>query len=283
MTRSTVRQVFDEYLRRHSMPRRNEVSDRRNMRAPLEAFGDRRADLVNVTSVERFIRYRAKGGTYSPKPVAAPTIKREITALQAVLNWGSRKGLIPGSPVYRFEKPSESAPRDRWLTAEQEANVASALTTAPLTVRLFTKLGLTYGARSGAIMDLHFGPQVNFQTGIVDFNVPGRPRSRKRRTVAPMTASVRIDLGNMLEIKGECARVCDWNTPYLFRRFMTSIGYPWVTPHVLKHTAITAMLREGVAPGDVAKVTSTDLRTIHSVYRHHTVGELEDIVEARGI
>ena len=43
------------------------------------------------------------------------------------------------------------------------------------------------------------------------------------------------------------------------------------------------MLRAGVQPGDVAALTATDLKTIYSTYRHHTVEEFREIVENRGI
>jgi hypothetical protein len=58
--------------------------------------------------------------------------------------------------------------------------------------RLFERLALTYGARRGAIMDLMFGPQVNFIAGSIDFNVPGKRPSRKRRPTVPMTKTTTV-------------------------------------------------------------------------------------------
>jgi len=171
-----------------------------------------------------------------------------------------------------------------WLTDVQERELLSALPSAPTSVRIFTRLALTYGVRRGAIMDLRYDSQmVNFLTNTIDFNVPGKPTNRKRRPVVPMTKTIRADLSADFEGKSFGDRVVDANTPKAFKAFMKEIGYEWVTPHVLKHTAITSMLRQGVPPGDVSKLTATDLRTIYRVYRHHTADELLNIAEARGI
>jgi integrase len=281
----TLKQVFDIYLRLHSIPQGNDRTDCFVMTSPLAAFGDWPATGIKDSDVEAFILRRQKGAYSSKKVKAAPsTIRREIVALQAVLNFASRKELIPGKPVFRFPKPSDGQGRVLWLTEDQQAEVMKkANELAPLTVRLFLRLGLTYGVRKGAMMDLAFGDQVNFLTNSIDFNKPGKRVTRKRRSVVPMTKTVRGDLEEMLKLKKRGDRVLDYNTPYLYEKFMTGIGFGWVHCHLLKHSAITAMLRAGVADMDVARMTSTDLRTIARVYRHHGFDELTKIAEGRGL
>ena len=278
----TVAEVFDFYLQKHSLPRGNEKSDRQNMRAPLAAFAERHARGIKDADAEVYALKRSKGD-FGGRTVSPSTIRRELVALQAVLNYGSRKLMIPGRPTFQLPKPQESAPREKWITEEQQAEILSHINEADLAVRIFLRIGLTYGVRKGAIIDLHFGNQVNFITGTIDFNVPGKRATRKRRPVVPMTDNIRADLELRFAQRGEQSRVCDWNTPYHFTKFMRSIGYDWVTPHVMKHSAITLMLRSGEVPEDVAKLTSTDLRTIYKTYRHHTVEELKGIAEGRGI
>lgn len=278
----TVRDVVEAYLREHSTPRGNERSDRQSLRAPLGAFGDVQATAIRDSDIEAYTRRRLKGA-HGDRPVKTATIRREIVALQAALNWGSRKDRIPGAPAYRFTKPSDGARRDKWLTEAQEREILDALTEAPLEVRLFTRLGLTYGVRLGAMMDLRFGPQIDWVSGTIDFNPPGRRANRKRRPVVPMTPTVRALMEEAFEAGGRRAggRVMPPATPKRFRALMRRIGYDWVTPHVLKHSAITLMLRAKVRPEDVAALTSTDLRTILAVYRHHTADELLGAAERR--
>jgi integrase len=47
---------------------------------------------------------------------------------------------------------------------------------------------------------------------------------------------------------------------------------PGVTPHTLKHTYITWLLRSGVSLWDVAGLTSTSAVTIEHQRRHHREG-----------
>jgi integrase len=274
----TLRDIFDHYLEFHSMPRGNGRTDETLLRSVMDEFGGRGVSMVTDATVSAYTKKRLAGYRGRP-PVKPSTVRREIGALQAVLNYGVRKGLIEGN--FNFQKPNDGPPRDRWINEAQEREILSHLSDAPLTVRIFLRLGLTYGARKGAIMDLHFGPQVNFITNTIDFNVPGARKTRKRRPVVPMTADVRGDMEEMFHVKRHGARICAWETPYLFKRFMGSIGYGWVTPHVLKHSAITLMLRGGARVEDVSALTNTDIRTIQSVYRHHSAGELLAIAEKR--
>lgn len=277
----TVADVFEAYIYMHSRRRGNEKSDRQNMRAPLAAFGKTAAVAVRDQDVDAYARRRA-AGSHGERAVKPATIRRELTALQAVLNFGSRKGMIRSKPTYRFEKPSDGQGRDTWLTEQQEREIIARLPDAPLGVRLFTKMGLAYGARKGVLLDLRFGPQVDFITGKIDFNPPDKVVSRKRRPVVPMTVGIRADLEEAFLIRGRGKRVCGMRSASAFDTFMRDIGYGWVTPHVMKHTAITLMLRRGIAIETVAKLTATDPRTILRVYRHHTMDELLSVVDQRG-
>ncbi len=281
----TVQKIFDRYLKEHSLPRGNERIDRSVMRAPLLAFGNRFHPTPR--GIEEYTKARA-AGKHGIKPAAPATIRRELTALQAVLNWGSRNGMIKGEPVFRFTKPVGANPRTLWVTENDQEIILGKLPDAPLGVQIFVKLGLTYGVRLGAIMDLRFNPdQIDFEARSIDFYNPQRRATRKRRPVVPMTASIEQLLAwRRLKLGGGAtgAPVCEFTThPYKYQKFMQSIGYGWVSAHVLKHSAITLMLRAGVSPLDVARVTATDLTTIYKTYRHHTVDELRTIVEGRGV
>lgn len=278
----TVREVVDHYLRHHSKPRGNDTTDRNVLRAPLEAFGDWPAKSLNDIEVENYSRLRM-AGKYGPKAVKSPTVRREIVALQAALNFAVRRDLIKGGRKYSFPKPKDSVARDRWITEAQQEDILSRLGEAPLDVQIFIRIGLTYGVRKGAILDLRFGEQIDFLTGTINFNPPGRVETRKRRPVVPMTKTIRSDLEMMFKAKRRGARVCETATPKRFARFMEDIGYGWVTCHTLKHSAITLMLRAGVSPGDVSKLTATDIKTIFKIYRHHSADELMSIAEGRGI
>ena len=270
----TVQEIAQVYLEKHSQPRRNRVGDESILKSPLAAFGDMQAHDITHDHIDKYVERRMTG-------VKSSTVRRELVALQAVLNYGSKRGLVQQEKVFRFQKPPEGRPRDLWLTEEQETEVLNHMNNASVSVRLFTKLALTYGCRKGALMDLKFGDQVNFITGVIDFQDSKLAPNRKRRTSVPITPDIRGDLETQFEQRRGKGRVLDYDTPYRYKKFMTSIGYAWATPHVLKHTAITLMLRAGVKLEDVAKLTATDERTLLRVYRHHSFDELLNIAGAR--
>jgi len=286
-TRVTVADCIDAYLRDY-VAQRDGVSRSATvlMRGPRLAFGTRDPMSINQDDIDRYVTRRCRG-EYGPpdrpmSTVQPPTARREIVSLQAALNWASkRRSLIPGKPTFSFAKPEDNPHRDLWLTESQEREVRSRLPEASLSVQLFALMGLTYGVRRGAMLDLQFGAQVSFISGTIDFNVPGRRRTRKRRAVVPMTQEVRNLMAELFRVRAATDFVLDRQTAEHFIAFMKSIGYEWVTPHVLKHSAITLMLRGGARPADVAAAVETSLTTILGVYRHHCADEKADIFAAR--
>ncbi len=57
-------------------------------------------------------------------------------------------------------------------------------------------------------------------------------------------------------------------------------GRKYITPHVLKHTAITWAVQRGAFLPDVASYFSTSLETIERVYWHHSPDHQRSAVEA---
>jgi integrase len=276
----TVAAICDAYLKGYSSPRGNLTTDEANLRAPLGAFGAMTALELIEQDMEIYAT-RRMAGKYG-RAVKAATVRRDIASLQAAMNWASKRGFIPGRPTFNLWRPSDDGkPRDLWLNEEQEARVLAALPAAPEHVRIFTRLALTYGARLGAIMGLRIGPQIDFRGATIDFNEPGKRTTRKRRPRVPMTETIRRDLQVACLGKPAGAPLLPRTTPDEFRRWMAGMGFPWVTPHVLKHSAITLMLRGGANVVDVAAATNTDLRTITKVYRHHSQDEILTVLESR--
>lgn len=275
---TTVSQVCAAYIDEHAAPRRQDVTARRKLRAPLEAFGSydaigiKRADISAYTERRLF-------GAYGKVKVTASTVRSELVMLQAALNWHMKR--FDKSRRYDFEKPADGPPRDLWMDERQEQEVMTAAEEWPLDVRIYLTLALTYGVRKGAMLDLRFGSQVDFRRRRIDFNVPGRAETRKRRTEAPMTDDV-YDLlaARLAEVKGgpvlEGQRTDD-----MFRERMASIGYGWVTAHVLKHTMITLRRRAKVDEDTLCKLTRTSIQTMRKTYRHHDDDEFMEAIKRR--
>ena len=119
----------------------------------------------------RYVRKRAR---------SKGTMRRELGVLQAAINYAHETA---GSPVpWLWSFPERPEPRDRWLTSQEAAQVIRASRTeqARLYMPLFILLGLYTGRRKQAILSLRW-PQVDLEAGVIDFELPGRERTKKRR------------------------------------------------------------------------------------------------------
>lgn len=296
-SRTTVADIFDAYEEEWLKPRDLLSGTGHLLRAPRLAFGGRDPLSIAQEDIDAFVRDRCAGkyaptyrptATVKPRKLQPQSAAREVTAMQAALNWGSTKRrMVFGKPTFKFDRPAVQSVRDLWLTEDQERDLKSKLHLASRSVQLFALMGLTYAARRTAMMDLKFGPQVKFISDTIDFNVPGARITRKRRAQVPMTPEIREHLEVLFKERGAGAYVLDRYTYRHFAEFVDGIGYGWVTPHTLKHTAITLMLRSNAGRGDpmwpakVGKATATSLQTIMSVYWHHVAAENLSIFTAR--
>ena len=110
---------------------------------------------------------------------AAGTVRRELGVLQAAINHAHRNGALTRSVA--VELPKSPPPRDRWLTPREAAGLLRASRTeqARLYLPLFILLGLYTGRRKEAILSLRW-PQVDLDARLIDFETPGRERTKKR-------------------------------------------------------------------------------------------------------
>ena len=130
--------------------------------------------------------------------VSAGSIRRELGGLSTVLRWAAKKKLIAAVSVPEFELPAAAGPRVKFLDRDQEQwfwDQAMAWGTShrahtPLEssrrVALFVALGLETAARRGAIYDLTWD-RVDLAQGTIDYRVPGRRVTKKRRVLVPIS------------------------------------------------------------------------------------------------
>lgn len=213
-------------------------------------------------------RYAEKRGR------SAGTARRELGVLRAAINHAHRNGRIT-RPV-AVELPEPPDPKDRWLTRKEAAALIRAGRTpqARLYMPLFILIGLYTGRRKEAILSLRW-PQVNLEARTINFDLPGRKRTNKKRGIVaipprllPHLRRARrrgADLGYILHINGE--RIMDIKKG--FAAACQRAGIEGVTPHTLKHTAATWLMQSGTDPWQAAGFLSTSLETLLRVYGHH--------------
>jgi integrase len=119
------------------------------------------------------------------QPRSNGTTRRELGTLQAAINWQYRSGRLTRPVIVTF--PEAPTGRKRWLTRQEAAALLRASRTkkARLYIPLFILIGIYTGRRKEAILSLRW-PQVDLKAKLIDFELPGRDTTNKRRGAVPM-------------------------------------------------------------------------------------------------
>jgi len=202
------------------------------------------------------------------------TVRRELGVLRAAINYAHKCGRLT-RPV-AVELPERPESRDRWLSRPEAARLIRAACTAQarLYLPLFILLGLYTGRRKEAILSLRW-PQVDLEGGRIDFEVPGRGRTNKKRGVIqipprllPHLRRARkrgTELGYVLHINGD--RIKDIKKG--FAAACERAGLEGVTPHTLRHTAATWLMQAGTDLWQAAGFLAMSMETLQRIYGHH--------------
>lgn len=218
------------------------------------------------------------------------TIQRDLSALRTVLNWAADKNLIGPADVPSFKKmlPAGGPPRDRFLDPDQKIWFwDQAMAWHHEQVRMFAAIGLETAARREAILELEWN-RVNLRLGQIDFRKPGRPETKKRR---PKAMRISRRLRPILEDAARRAPKDATGRPTglvlagmsasgldaAFHKFTTTIGVPWVRPHVLRHTwASCAAMSGKVSLTQIAEFMCDDIKTVVRNYTHLLPGHMDE-------
>ena len=235
--------------------------------ALIPFWGGRTAGEVTRETCRAYGRERGK---------APGTIRRELAALRAALNYAKDEGRLTYVPTVHL--PPKPDGKDRWLRRAEAAQLLNAARNGHSSTRaylpLFILLGLYTGARKGAILTLRW-PQVDLQAKRINFNPPGRTRTSKGRAHIPIPERLLTflilarrrgsDLGYVVHRDGQ-------NVESIKRGFATACsnaGLDQVTPHTLRHTCGTWMAQRGVPLDKIgAWLGHSDARTTQ-LYSHH--------------
>lgn len=136
-------------------------------------------------------------------------------------------------------------------------------------MKLFIQIAISTAARSGAILDLTW-QQIDFENRLMDF---GRGWGNKRRAVVPMNDDVYESLKTAREL-AESEYVIEYHGKRVasvkagFRRLCHDCGIT-ASPHVLRHTAATWLIMDGVSLSEVARLLGDSEKTVEKVYGKH--------------
>lgn len=224
-------------------------------------WGNRRVSQVDRFSCQEYAKSRK---------VKPSTVRRELGTLRAALNLAALDSKIASAPG--LELPPESPPKDRWLTRSE---VAKLLWHASPHVRRFILIAVYSGRRKSAIMALRWVPSidcgwVDLNRGRIEFLGKGKTETTKRKGAIRMPRQLRVAVStwsdgnpNVVHYKGQRIREIKKGIAGAAER----AGIEGVTPHVLKHTAITWAFINGMSLDDAVDYFATSRHTIEKVYR----------------
>lgn len=259
------------------------------------SFGALTAASLSQRDIDAYVAQRTK-------TVAPATVRNELGYLLAALNF------CTSNPHKLLEKavvadvldglvlPAHGAPRDRWLRdAEVKALLEAAADLRDGAVlsrgERFLWLALHTAARKAAIMDLTWD-RVHFDTGTIDFDVPGRQITKKRRATVPISTALRPVLERAYRertgdlVMGSRSEIW-WTVQTIAVRAGLGLApepgerqsATGISPHVLRHTAATHMARNGVALWIIARVLGNTLGVCERVYAKWQPAEMRAAVD----
>jgi integrase len=254
----------------------------------LDYANERGPKLVGQETLSRIIEILAKlweGKTVAEAPFfvdayvkkrdrATGTMRRELGVLQTAINYAHKRGKL--TRTISIELPAPSSAKERWLTKQEAARLIKASRTkeARLYMPLFILIGLYTGRRKEAILSLRWS-QIDLENRTINFEVAGRARTKKRRGLIPIPDRLLphlirarrrgTDLGPVLHVSGKPIQ----NIKKGFAAACRRAGIEGVTPHTLRHTAITWACKSGADLWELSGFFAVSMKILTAVYGHH--------------
>jgi len=253
----TIGYLLGRYREEHAVNTRSLKTIDYHIKALKPFFGDLQPNHLSNNLLKDYGKARG---------VSAGTILRELGTLKAAVHYAEGNRWIERQP--QFIMPvSAPPPRDLWLTREQ---VNKLMDTSPSPhMKLFIQIAVSTAARSGAILDLTWD-RIDFETRLIDF---GRGWGNKRRAVVPMNDDLLESLKTAKEL-AQSNYVIEYHSQQVasvksgFRRLCKQCGIV-ASPHVLRHTAATWLVMDGVPLAEVARLLGDSEKTVEKVYGKH--------------
>ena len=239
-------------------------------------WGDKRVSDINATTCREYTAHRK-----------APTsARRELAFLTASINyWHKEHGPLKVVPV--VTKPPKPSSRTEWMTRSEAARFLWAARRTPHLVRFFI-VGWYTGTRRAKICGLKW-LMIDFKSSVMQRKERGAVETRKK--APPVRIGARLmsylkrwkrldgkDVEYVVNFRGKKIRrpVSSWE------RVRDKAELPeHVTPHILRHTRATTLMRAGVDPWEAANSLGMSLKVLIDTYGHHHPDWQKDAADAR--
>lgn len=275
-----ITQILNAYMDEHAPTVADPERIGYAVKALLPFWERNMAGDVKGSTCRAYARHRAK------KKIGDGTIRRELTTLRAAINHDYREGrLTRPVPVVLPKRPPA---REVWCDRDEIARMvrsARKQKRARKYLPHFILLAFYTGQRKRAILGLR-KPQIDQQSWVVDFNPPGRVQTAKRRPKVPAPRKLLTTLRPLLERTPDLGFVINLHgrpvhdIKHGFAKAAKDAGLHGVTPHTMRHSAATHMVRNGAERGVVSEFIGASKEVIDRVYAHHAPDYLEEAKKA---
>lgn len=240
--------------------------------------------------------------TRPPKPDGGVAgARRDLEDLRAAIQHHAKEQLHKGE--VRVHLPERGAARERWLTRSEAAALlwacwrtrekqkrshkglpGEAIPTAKYTMRhlaRFILIGLYTGTRAGAIASASWAAAsgrsyIDLERGVFYRLAQGARATKKRQPPAPIPARLLAhmrrwkEMGISKEYPVEYHGQPIKSVKVAMARAVDIAGLePGVTPHTLRHTAVTWLMQSGVTIWDAASFVGMSAALVERTYGHH--------------
>jgi integrase len=267
-----------------------EVEVLQRCRALLSFWGDKKLSDVTGRACRDYAVFRAK-----------PVARRELEDLRAAINYHRKEGLC--REVVEVTLPDAAPSRDRWLTRSEAARLIWAAwryrevqkgketgRRSRQHVARFVLVALYTGTRAGAVCGASLGPVKNggwidLERGLFFRRGPDERATKKARPPVQiptrLLAHLRRWRANGQEHPVEwLGKPVGTGIEKAFMRACGDAGLDDVTPHVLRHTAATWLVANGVPFEKAADFLGMTVETLARVYRHAAPGFQQEAADA---
>jgi integrase len=239
-------------------------------------WGAKRVTDINASTSRAYIATRN----------APACARRELAFLSAALgHW--RANHAPMMPTPKIKLPPKPAPRQDFMTRSEAARFLWRARRTPHLARFFI-LGWYTGSRRSVITGLMWS-MVNLETGVLQRKERNAVQTKKRAPPVRLGRRILAHLRRWKRMDGPKVEfIINFRGAKISRparswtRIRTAASLPdYITPHILRHSRATHMLKQGVPIWEAANALGMSVAVLAAVYGHHAPDWQKDAANVR--